>query len=232
MTDRRDLLKRLRNIETNWAYIRAELNQFGTSPVWSICDILRANLARLPRFEKFLLTMLTQYGGELHVIERVRDVAAEERLPDNAPTREIYKDQRRSMGSIRGREFIVGAGSLKSSFEAALEKLVAEVEGLSEVGSDLNTAVLRKRLQRVTFLVKEAKAAINRVRSVRDFAQPEHIRRLCQCAVDWRKHRDSEDKYSFDGRNIVGVEDGGKQVDFPIPSFDIPSTPRLDGFIA
>ncbi len=224
--------ERCRDLITAWPGLKAEIVAFNTCPAWGIHDTLSKNLQeRLPRFYEFILKLLSQSDGELKIIERVRDIAAEEKLPENAPARQIFKDQLRSLGSLSGREFLTGAGALRASFVDIYGTLSEEIGHLQKVGLDIDTDDLNARLRKIAGLFKQIKAALRRVRSVREFAEPDHLRRLCLCATFWRQRIASKESYSFDGRNIVGVENGASPFKCPVQAVEMPATPRLDAYI-
>jgi len=228
---RRQATFRLIELGDNWPIIRTELFQFSDSPMWGIHDTMSQNFReKLPRLNAFVGRMLTERGGELHVMGRYRDLKAEEKQPEHKKE-QVFKWRERGMGNIGGREFIAGIGSLKVTFEDYRAKLITEVEALGEVGSDLNTDDLNKRLRTVNVLFKQIRAAVDRVRSLQQFLDPDHLRRLCLCATDWSKHRNGRDQYKFDGKNIIWSGGDGVPVKCPVQPFEIPSTKRLQMYI-
>lgn len=229
---RRRAASRLQELGLHWEVIRTELFQFSDSPMWGIHDTISQNIReKLPRLQEFISRTLSERGGDLFVMERFRDLKAEEKQSDDKKG-QIFRMRERGMGSIGGREFIVGTGLLKASFEDYRAKLIGEIESLRKLGSDLGTEELEKRLRRVTALFKQIRTAIERVRSLQRFVDPEHLRRLCLCATDWSKHRDGRNQYTFDGKNIIWIErDGQGSVKCPIQAFVMPPTKRLQMYI-
>ena len=227
--DRRRTIERLMDLEQVWPNIRTEVFRVLHGPVWAAHDtLLKSFQDNLPELNKYLFKILVEREGDLYVMERYRDLKAEEKLPEDS-RKKIFKWREKPMGSLQGREFLFGVANLKSRFGELFNKLCAQVEELRKLGSDLTTAQLKFRLAQVANSIAHIKSSLSRVRSLQGFMEPHHIRRVCDCTNDWHKHAGHHDRYNFDGRSIVWSKaDQTPSAKCLIGTVDVPSTTRLD----
>lgn len=227
--DRRDTLLRVGELLSAWPVLKAEVQAAIRSPIWGVHDVARDGLRQqLPDLDAFLLMRLERFGGDLSIVERLRDLAAEAKRPDGAKGGAIYVERVRQMGSIGGREFLTGTGALKNSVEQEGAALACLVADLNQNHGTMLTEGLKSLLRKITSTCSRLKVALDRVRSLRSFFEKAHLERLCICATNWSATRRRVDRYVFHDGGIAWMADGVIKGRWSAQLCDIPAAPRLE----
>lgn len=227
--ERRNVLVRVGEVLDSWPALQAELRAVVRSPAWDIHDVARDKLReQLPELETFLLMRLERYGGDLSIVETYRDVIAEAQRPAGTAGGPIFRERIRQVGSISGREFLVGTVSLRATVNQDGDSLCAAINELSRDHGALGTRELRQALHRIDRICARLGNAMTRARSLQAFSDQDHLKRLCLCATDWCKQRRKPDRYLADATGISWVVDGTVRAKWGVSLRSLPNTPRLD----